>query len=108
VSDPFNHHPSVDQRTYDELIDLYVARVENTPHYPKKHREYFHSALQLEAKKFIDALIARNETREWVDVDKWHHAVETHIIISLHVHDPNDWDHVSTAIELTEYIVESR
>jgi hypothetical protein len=93
---------------HEELVKRYVECVENSPQYPAEDREHFRMALRRDAKRFIDALIAREETQRWIRLDEWQIAVETYIIMSRSVHDPHDWDHVTTVIELTEYIVESR
>lgn len=110
-TDHSNHHPAHDIKTYEDLIELYIKLVENGDGYrnvSNEDRDRYRPALTHDAKRWINSLMHRQETSTWTRLDEWTIAIETHLIISKFVHDPHDWDHIRTAIELTEYIIESR
>lgn len=100
-----------DVRIYDKLIDLYVSLLESTHEWQRldvENRRRLRPSAAMDGKKFIDRLIARDETREWSRLDEWHMAIESHVLIARHVHDPHDWDEISTAIDLVKWVIDSR
>jgi len=100
-----------DPHEYNKLIDLYVTLIERTPDWQRlsiEDRHRLRPSAVADGMKFIDDLIARDETRKWDRLDEWHMAIESHILISQHVHDPHDWDKISTAIDLVKWVIDSQ
>lgn len=85
--------------TDQELVEYYLTRIAQVQNYTPDDRLHYFGANQERARRLIDDLRDRPETRGWTD-DHWHAAFDAVLIAGQHIWDEHDVDYGSMAVAL--------